>query len=72
MANFRKNEEYVCPHCSKSDHIECYDTEIGCEYMVQKICCTACDIDWREYFRVEYDGYAADGKEYDKDGNEVN
>jgi hypothetical protein len=46
------------------------DYEIDYNVLVVKLCCRECGTTWREYFKLEYDGYSMDGKVYDKDGNE--
>jgi hypothetical protein len=46
------------------------DYEIDFGSLMVKLYCRECGATWREYFKLEYDGYSMDGKVYDKDGNE--
>ena len=71
MARLRKDSDCTCPKCGSADHAEVIDWDWGDEYLVRKMWCNECCVDWREYYRIEYDGYTHENKEYDKDGREV-
>ena len=66
----KKMIEDQCPHCHADHRASMEDYDIGCDVLMVKLCCQECGTTWREYFKLEYDGYSMDGKVYDKDGNE--
>lgn len=67
MLHPAKSDEWTCPKCGSND-CEVYDTDYDANCLVRKMTCNHCDHDWREYFKVEYDGYTDDSGEYDADG----
>ena len=66
----KKMIEDQCPNCHIDHRTLMEDYEIDCDVLMVKLCCQGCGATWREYFKLEYDGYSMDGKVYDKDGNE--
>jgi hypothetical protein len=66
----KKMIEDRCPNCHTDHRTSMEDYEIDCDVLTVKLCCQECGTTWREYFKLEYDGYSMDGKVYDKDGNE--
>ena len=71
MAKLIKHSDYTCPCCGGSENIETTDWDQNDEFLIHKMWCSDCAIAWREYFKIEYDGYTYDNKEFDKEGNEV-
>lgn len=66
----KKKEMYECPRCGGCDsRIEDYEFDIDC--LTIRLWCSHCDTEWREYALLSYDGYAMDGKVYDKEGEEM-
>jgi hypothetical protein len=66
----KKREMYACPRCTSEDsRIEDYEFDIDC--LTIRMWCPSCDAEWREYALLSYDGYAMDGKVYDKEGEEA-
>jgi hypothetical protein len=68
---YKKMVEYNCPKCGNDMDNETEDVEWDCDCVSMKITCHKCDCSWREYFLLQYDGYAMDGKVYDKEGEVV-
>ena len=66
----KKTIEDQCPHCHADHSASMEDYEIDCDVLTVKLYCRKCDATWREYFKLEYDGYSMYGKVYNKDGNE--
>lgn len=67
-----KNKPSICPFCGKDDYISCEEYElISNTDIVFHFYCTECDKSFSEYFTMKYDGYCADGKEYNENGEEV-
>lgn len=66
-----KDEDFICPNCSCGES-EVEDTDFDGDYMIRKMYCPVCSAMWREYYRIEYDGYSRDGVSYDRYGNEEN
>ena len=65
-----KNSSYVCPKCGSND-LEVYDDEYYDDMLIHKCACYNCDETWREYFKLKYDGYSYNGKDYDEKGKEI-
>ena len=68
---YKKMVEYNCPKCGNDMDNETEDIERDCDCVSMKICCHKCDCSWREYFLLQYDGYAIGGNVYDKEGERV-
>ena len=66
----KKTIEDQCPNCHVDHRASMEDYEIDFNVLVVELYCQECGATWREYFKLEYDGYSMDGKVYDKDGNE--
>lgn len=71
MARLLKNCGTNCPYCGSDENVEMTDWELNNNYLIYKMWCCDCSKSWREYSKVEYDGYTCDNKAYDKDGNLV-
>lgn len=66
-----KNTPYVCPFCGRNKYVECEEYELNSDTEIEfHFYCTECDKSFVEYFKMEYDGYRAEGKEYNKNGEE--
>ena len=66
----KKSSEYTCPRCG-GNNVECLDHDFDGEYMRSEMSCDDCDACWDEFFSLTYTGYAHDGVDYDKDGDEM-
>ena len=64
---YSKNEDYICPKCGGSD-CECYDDYFEDCCIIRKMVCNDCNHQWREYFKIVYDGFSDKTGEYDADG----
>ena len=65
----------TCPKCG-NDNIEYLDLDYEGDYLIHVCKCNDCHLSFREYERLEYDGYSyddEDGKyhDYDAKGNEI-
>jgi hypothetical protein len=62
-----KREQWICPCCGSDDaHIEDYEFDIDC--LTIWLRCHDCGEEWTEYALLTYDGYAKDGRVWDKEG----
>ena len=68
---YKKIVEYNCPKCGNDMDNETEDVEWDCDCVSMKIHCHKCDCSWREYFLLQYDVYAMDGKVYSKEGEDI-
>lgn len=55
------------PKCGGSDCEYCDDDFEDC-CLIRKMACNDCDHQWKEYFKVIYDGFSDETGEYDADG----
>ena len=64
----KKIYEYTCPECGGDDELETEDMEQDIDCITMRMYCHKCRVSWCEYFLLQYDGYAMNGKVYDKEG----
>ena len=72
-----KRQSGICPRCG-SNEVEYIDTDVSSwnvELQESKCVCDSCDLVFREYFKVVYDGFSFEdqnGKshEFDENGKE--
>ena len=68
---YKKIVDYDCPKCGNDENCETLDFMLDCDCATMQVHCCKCDSVWYEYFLLKYDGYAMDGKVYDKDGEDA-
>lgn len=68
---YKKNADFICPICGIDDCVETMDIEWENDYIVRELTCSACQVDWTEYFSIIYNGYAKDGIDYDVEGEKM-
>lgn len=73
MKPIKKTSSSICPECG-SDDIDYLDTETEDDYVIKSCECRKCHKEFKEYFKMTYDGYAVDNdkdetEQYDADGN---
>ena len=72
----RKTEGEICPYCG-SEYTEVEEREINLgldangeirTYLFEHRTCTDCHEQFTDYYLIEYDGYYANGTDYDRNG----
>lgn len=76
-----KTREYECPKCAEYSEVDAtleeglglVVDESGEDYnFVSLSCkCATCGHEWKEFARLQFDGYASEGKYYDKNGEVI-
>ena len=66
-----KMTDVTCPCCGGSNEVTILDWDQNGDYLIHEMYCGACDSYWTEYYKIIYDGYCYDEKEYDAYGREM-
>jgi len=68
--NSAKTDGGYCPKCGGDDY-EIADYEWDFDCMMLKCCYNKCEHQWREWYKLTYDGFTDESGEYDAEGKIV-